>query len=146
MTKNKGFTLLETLIVLGLVSLMFGFGALKLQPVNAASQERHFWQGLQQNWQASQTRAQGDNKGTEINYMPTANQIRFKWRDKKYNTHYSDVVVPSTIQVVSFAPLKMLANGYVKAGTQKFHSTLTNKNYVMKIQLAWGGFYVEVAQ
>ncbi|WP_137597499.1 prepilin-type N-terminal cleavage/methylation domain-containing protein [Paucilactobacillus kaifaensis] len=144
MNKNKGFTLLETLIVLGLVSLMFGFGAVQLRQVAAASQERHFWQSLRQNWQASQVRARGNDKGTDINYLPSRRAIRFSWTDQHIIPRHNDVVIPKTIQVISFAKLKMLPNGYVKARTQKFRSNLTNQNYDMKIQLAWGGFYVEI--
>lgn len=144
MTKNRGFTLLETLIVLGLVSLIFGFGAIQLDQAHAASQERHFWQNLQQNWQASQVRARGINKGTEITYLPSQHVIRFNWTDQHISPQHRDVTIPQSIQVVSFAKLQMLSNGYVKARTQKFRSNLTNQNYDMKIQLAWGGFYVEI--
>lgn len=143
MTKTKGFTLLETLIVLGMVSLMFGFGMMQIKQVNAASQERHFWQSLRQNWQASQVRARGNNKGTDINYLPSRRVIRFSWTDQRIIPRHNDVIIPQTIQIVSFAKLRMLPNGYVKARTQKFYSDLTNQNYDMKIQLAWGGFYVE---
>ncbi|WP_225349639.1 type II secretion system protein [Paucilactobacillus wasatchensis] len=144
MIKQKGFTLLETLIVLGLISLTFSFGTLQLRQIRDASNERHFWQALQQEWQVSQTRAQGDNNGTDIVYLAGPQIIRFKWRAADYTTHYNDVAIPVTIKVVSFAPLKMLANGYVKAQTQKFRSMLTNQTYDMKVQLAWGGYYVAV--
>jgi competence protein ComGD len=140
MTRQAAFTLIESVIVLGLICVVVSFGSIKLTAMTQADREKQFWRQLDQNWQASKVRAENNQQETEIKHLNGV--IRFRWIEN-YRSQYSDVTIPSTIQVVQFKKLKMLANGYVKAGTQKFYSTRTKRNYEMKIQLAWGNYYVE---
>ncbi|WP_235778187.1 hypothetical protein [Paucilactobacillus suebicus] len=106
--------------------------------------ERHFWQEMKQNWQASQSRAQCGIGATSIDYQPTDNSILFKWSEYRRvkKTYHERIKIPSTIKVISFKKLVMMPNGYVQAGTQKFYSSTYHKQYKMKVQFAWGGFYV----
>lgn len=141
MGRRNAFTLLETLLVLTLVTLMISFGTVSMKRTAQLSAERHFWQEMKQNWQASQARAQTNVGATNIKYINQA--IRFSWVDiRNKHQYHNDIAIPATISVVSFKPLQMLPNGYVQAGTETFHSSLTGKDYSMKVQFAWGGYYV----
>lgn len=139
-TSRLAYTLVETLIVLGIVGGLFLLGGLKVQPLLQKNAEQVFWQELKDNWQLSETRAKSKQIGTSIRNV--GNQyIRFESIDGNTRLR-KDVTVPATLKIRYFGEVNMHQNGYVKPGTQRFYSTLTGKNYAMKIQLAWGGYYV----
>jgi len=143
MNKRNGFTLIETLIVLALVALMFTFGTMKLNSFREASDEKHFWMQLERAWQQSQARAQNSGKPTAIKLSANKEQLLFHARDRNGNDDDNDIQIPKTIEVRAFKAITMHQNGYVKPQTAKFYSRRTNKMYLMKIQLAYGGYYIE---
>lgn len=136
-----GFTLIESVLVLGLVALMMSFGTIYGHHVTQVNAERQFWQELEQNWHASQVRAREGSSAINIRYVNGA--IRFQWCDISNQRLYrEDVTIPATISVGNFKKLQMMPNGYVQAGTQRFTSSLTHKTYLMKVQLGWGGYRI----
>ncbi|MGO2299047.1 competence type IV pilus minor pilin ComGD [Paucilactobacillus nenjiangensis] len=143
MAKQNGFTMIETVIVLALIALMFVFGTMKLGDLKAASDERRFWTQLERSWQQSQSRAQNHGKPTTIRQSKNQTEILFRSHNRRNDDDNRDVKVPKTIIIKKFDEITMLQNGYVKATTEKFYSTRTHKEYSMKVQLAWGGYYID---
>ncbi|KRL28564.1 hypothetical protein FD27_GL001562 [Limosilactobacillus frumenti DSM 13145] len=135
---KAGFTVVETIIVLGIVAIIVMFSVPGVSQSCAYHKEQLFWSELRQNWRAAQLRARDERQVTQIEYEQDGNQIIFTAGSKQDVVH-----LPGTIQVIRFEPFQMHENGYVKPQTQEFKSSLTGRHYLMRIQLAWGGYHVE---
>lgn len=138
--KRGGFTLLETLVVLAIVTMLFCL----ITPFASRSQqkaaEQQFWSDLRIQWQAAQTRAKVDHQITFIEPQDQSKMIQFSWVDREY--HHATVKIPSTLVLDHFPSIKMLETGFVSPQTARFHSTLNHHKYEMRIQLGWGGYHV----
>lgn len=135
---RSGFTILETVIVLGIVAILVMFSVPSISKSQAHHQEQLFWSELRQNWRNAQLQARNARQTTNIQYDQTTKRITFATA-----LTANSVQVPGTLRVVKFTSFQMHANGYVKPQTQEFASTLTGRRYLMRIQLAWGGYHVE---
>ena len=135
---RSGFTVIETVIVMGLVAIIVAFLIPGIANRRAYQQEQFFWNQLRQDWRSAQLRARTERVTTVIRYDQATNQINFV-----SSGTYDSLDVPSTLKVVRFVPFSMHENGYVKPQTQEFCSTLTKRRYLMRIQLAWGGYHIE---
>lgn len=135
---KAGFTVLETIIVLAIVAIIVTFSVPEISRSRAYHEEQFFWSELRQNWRAAQLRARHERQVTKIEYEQTSNQIVFMAGQKQDVVH-----LPGTLKVIRFDQFQMHENGYVKPQTQEFKSSLTGCRYLMRIQLAWGGYHVE---
>lgn len=135
---KTGFTVLETVIVLGIVTVLVIFSVPGISQCRAYNEEQLFWSELRQNWRTAQLRARNERQVTQVEYEQSSNQIVFVADQKR-----DAVQLPGTLKVIRFEPFQMHANGYVKPQTQEFKSSLTECRYLMRIQLAWGGYHVE---
>lgn len=143
MNKRAGFTLIESVIVLGLVALILSFGTVYSRRVAQVNAERAFWQSLKQNWQMSRAQVRAGKSGA-VRIFYVQNGIRFKSIDIQSGArHVAQVPLPRTIRVQNFREIKMDTTGYVAPCTQRFVSSLTHQTYAMKIQLGWGGYHIE---
>lgn len=136
----KAFTLLESLVVLAIITMLF---LLILPPANRskqASAEWQFWSDLRVQWQAAQARAKVAHRSTTVVYEPDSHRFEFFWLTSHRQTE--SVAVPSTLVVDSYPRIQILTNGYVRPQTIRLHSTLTNQQYQIRVQLGWGGYHV----
>lgn len=136
--KQNGFTALETIIVLGIVTLVIGI-TISL-PIKSRQRmaEEHFWSSLRQEWRQAQVRALTKHQVTWISYNQNTNAIDFRWvAGKDY------VSLPSTLKVKWFERFMITDTGYTRARTECFQSDIDQQLYLLKIQLAWGGYRIE---
>lgn len=136
--KKPAFTMLEAVIVLGIVALVVGLTMPAMTRDRQAMAEEQFWRNLRHNWRQAQLRAELNQQSTQIKYNVVAQTVEFDWASGQ-----KQVAIPATIKVFRFPKLKMAADGYIKAQTQVFYSELDQHYYLMKIQLAWGGYRIE---
>lgn len=141
MVRQSAFTLLESVIVLGLVSVMVAFGAINLRESTENNRERYFWQQMKENWQEAQVRSENNNTQTTIDKYPDG--IRFHWMDLKKGPQDNYIKIPTTLSVKSFPTVIVRPNGYAKANSEIFYSKKHNKTYFMRVQLGWGGYDLE---
>ncbi|MBD5806441.1 type II secretion system protein [Limosilactobacillus walteri] len=138
MIRRKGFTFLETIIVLGIAALIL---TITIPPFTRSQQimmEERFWRLFRREWRQAQLRAEIDQQLTIIRYNKVGGTIYFRW-----SNGCNEVVIPATLRVVSFGEVVISPTGYTKARTQVFQSNINHHLFLMKIQLAWGGYRIE---
>lgn len=138
MRKLVAFTSVEMIVVLGLVTAIYLMLAPSFQPSRQAIVEQEFWHGMRQNWRAAQVAAQVRHQPTLIDYCPETQRIRFTRDD-----HRTYLDIPPTLKVVPFDMIVIDGTGYTAPRTIRFKSRRRHCCYLMKIQLAWGGYRLE---
>lgn len=141
---RAAFTLLETVIVLAIVAFLMLMTLPSAEHSKQKIAERQFWSDLRTQWQAAQTRAKVKHQITFIEPQDESKIIDFYWVDENGDATVSQAYVklPPTLVLDSFPDTRMNENGFVNPATARFHSTLDNKKYEMRIQLGWGGFHI----
>ncbi|HLR92474.1 MAG TPA: competence type IV pilus minor pilin ComGD [Atopostipes sp.] len=86
--KEEGFTLLETLFVLTILSAFFLFPALSIDEVIESTQIDLFFRELTSKVTQMQTHAVLNGEMTEIEFVPELNTIRFYVRETDEEDHY----------------------------------------------------------
>lgn len=136
--RKTAFTMVEALVVLGLTALIIGIAAPSLTQSKRVMAEQQFWRLLRRNWRQAQMRAELNHQATRIEHNSTAATIDFYWPGG-----IQQVKIPGTLKVRRFNNLRLTADGYMRAQTQFFYSDIDRCFYLMKIQLAWGGYRIE---
>ena len=140
--KKEAFTMLETIIVLILSVVIITFSFPNLMRSRQVVAEHEFWNDFRQSWQAAQVRSKTKHIETMVTFDPVSYQIEFDWRDQQKLVK-GKLDIPETILVRKFDDFKMHENGYTKPRTQYFQSSINWRRYLMRIQLAWGGYRIE---
>lgn len=138
MNKKRAFTVAEMLVVLGIICMLFALATPPFIKNRQLMAEDQFWHALRQEWRNAQVEAQLNHRETTIKYEKQSRQIIFTRLGKQ-----KMVAVPSTITVKPFGIIGMHGNGYVRPRTLAFYSAARHQRYLMKIQLAWGGYRLE---
>lgn len=138
---RSAFTLLEMIIVLGIVALTMLIGWPSMQRTIQKNEERQFWQTFRQAWQAAQVRSKTSNESTHVFYLKSPSQVVFSWASGTEHVN-----VPGTLSVRRFNDIEMKKTGYVSPQTEEFVSTLDNTDYQIRIRLAWGSYHVQATK
>lgn len=138
MTRRLAFTSVEMIVVLGLVAAIYLMLAPNFQPSRQAIAEQQFWHGLRQNWRAAQVAAQVRHQPTIVDDCSETHRIKFERGE-----HLTYLDIPPTLEVESFDMFVIDDTGYTAPRTIRFKSRRQHCCYLMKIQLAWGGYRLE---
>lgn len=136
----NAFTLLESLVVLAIITMLFLLIVPTANRSKQASDERQFWSDLRVQWQAAQARAKVAHQSTSVAYEPDSHRFVFSWLASHRQAESVDV--PPTLVVDFYPRIQIFANGYVRPQTIRLHSTLTKQQYQIRVQLGWGGYHV----
>ncbi|MGM9891960.1 type II secretion system protein [Limosilactobacillus sp.] len=138
MKRRAAFTMIEMVIVLGLVTLVVCLTGPQMKRSQQCVAEQEFWHSFRQEWHCAQTQAQLSRQSTIITYEVDENAIVFK------NHQYRHLVtLPNSLQVRKFRPLEMRADGYLEPGSRRFYSRAQHCWYRLVIQMARGEFDVK---
>lgn len=138
MRSMRAFTSIEMIVVLGMVVVIYCLLSPSFKPSRQAIVEQEFWHGMRQEWRAAQAAAQVHHQATEIDYHPASQQIEFGRAGK-----ITRLAIPSTLKVDCFGRFVIDDSGYTAPQTMRFTSRREHCSYLMKIQLAWGGYRLE---
>ncbi|MGM9907746.1 hypothetical protein [Limosilactobacillus sp.] len=140
MRGQRAFTSVEMIVVLGLVVTIYLVLAPTFQPSRQAIAEQQFWHELRQDWRAAQVGAQVHHQSTVIDYYSDTKQLVFQ-----RNGHRTLLNIPPTIALdeEKFNAFIIDDTGYTAPQTIGFKSRLQHCKYLMKVQLAWGGYRLE---
>ncbi|MDF4006733.1 prepilin-type N-terminal cleavage/methylation domain-containing protein [Limosilactobacillus fermentum] len=144
-SQRRAFTMVEVVIVLAISALVIVTTTIPYQKRNAELSEEQFWRDVKQRWQEAQTRARVEGKATFI-YLTSRSkrEIRFEYHTDSGKKVTEEVLLPKQLHVASNEDMvKIYKNGYVSPRTWSFVSKATMTNYDMKIQMGWGGYYVQ---
>ncbi|MFR0771744.1 MAG: hypothetical protein ACLSH6_07740 [Limosilactobacillus pontis] len=138
MRSMRAFTSIEMIVVLGMVVVIYCLLGPSFNPSRQAIVEQEFWHGMRQEWRAAQVAAQVHHQTTVIDYHPASQQIEFDRTGK-----ITRLAIPSTLKVDRFGRFVIDDSGYTAPQTMRFTSRREHCFYLMKIQLAWGGYRLE---
>ncbi|MBB1079840.1 type II secretion system protein [Limosilactobacillus sp. STM2_1] len=136
--KRTGFTFFETIIVLGITALILTVTIPSFTRSRQVMAEERFWRLFRREWRQAQLRAEVSQQLTVIRYNKVGETMYFRWSDG-----CNEIVIPATLRVRSFSEVVISPTGYTRARTQVFQSAINHHLFLMKIQLAWGGYRVE---
>ena len=134
--KKGGFTLIESIIVLGLVALSFTICWPHFSYNWDQFRQEQFFRRLKTEWQLAQTNARTNHSKTRISFSD--NCIYFD--SQRYHHHLK---MPPKLKLRDHMNVTMHADGYVHPCTWEFCSELDRHVYYMRIQMAWGGYRIE---
>lgn len=138
MRKAGAFTVLEMVLVLGLVVVIMWIMGPQFGQGKQCMAEDRFWQSFRQEWQLAQMRVQLYHLPTTISYSSMTNSVDFT-----SDNHNRSVSLPSSLRLTAFTPIEMKADGYVCPGNRCFYSRARECRYRLVIQMARGEFDVE---
>ncbi|WP_302116818.1 hypothetical protein [uncultured Limosilactobacillus sp.] len=136
--KEKAFTFLESIIVLGVAALLVLITIPNFTKGQQIMAEARFWRLLRYEWRRAQLRAEVDHQYIVIRYNKVGATLYFRGNDG-----IREIEIPQTLKVICFNEVTISPTGYTRARTQIFKSTVNDRLYRMKIQLAWGGYRLE---
>lgn len=134
--------MLESMIALALTALIITFTFPSVTRNHQITAERQFWNSFRQEWREAQVRAKVNHEETAVTYHATDEQIEFSWWQGERPCR-RQLNIPETLLVRKFEDFKMHENGYTRPRTQEFQSSINQRTYLMRIQLAWGGYHIE---
>lgn len=136
--KRPGFTLIEMVVVLGIISLLGLLIVPRVSNRYVQWEHQRFWKELRQEWQFAQVSAVERHQITEIYYDPQRRELVFLAQN---NRHL--LKVPRKLYVEKIKSTVMKSNGYIRPDTWYFVDQLNHQKIQMKIQLAGGGYRIE---
>ncbi len=161
--RRRGFTLVESLVVLGIISSLLILSMLTSQSLSHKSPrvERTFWHALNSNWQEARYAAKYRGQHTYIEFY--ASRVVFRnGGDEKFNT----IIYPKTLTFLGLEkpkrdmPIKKAVPDHTDSGkplltvhvyadshadpqTLLFRSKLKNGNRKLTVQMGWGLYRLE---
>lgn len=134
--KRAGFTLLESMLVLLLITISFTISWPHFTHNWDQFRQDQFFRRLKSEWQLAQSNAKDHHEATQISFLN--DRIHFD------NEHYHHCLnLPKNLKVRDHTDLTMHADGYVRPCTWEFCSELDHHVYYMRVQMAWGGYRIE---
>ncbi|AVL00219.1 prepilin-type N-terminal cleavage/methylation domain-containing protein [Pediococcus inopinatus] len=139
---KRGFTLIESLVVLTVVSLLLSAGTVSFKRVLAKQQEKEFWVTFDREWKKYEQFANLEGVVTYISFDKSRNKVSFRPL-KTFDKKSCEVKLPVTLSLFSNREVKIGSDGYVKPQTIAFSSDLDKCTYRMTVQLGWGVYHVK---
>ncbi|MDV7695155.1 hypothetical protein A7K95_10090 [Pediococcus parvulus] len=138
---KNGFTLVETLVVLTIVTILLSIGHFTLKRVMAQQQEKQFWAKFDDDWKKYEQFANFEGVVTYISFDKTRRKVKFTPL-KAFEKENSEIELPKTLSLFTNQEVKIGSNGYVKPQTIGFQSEANKCTYRLRIQLGWGVYHV----
>ncbi|MGX7107669.1 competence type IV pilus minor pilin ComGD [Hutsoniella sourekii] len=137
---SKGFTLIESLLVLALISLALVFFSWRSWPgLEASLDQRLFFDQLQSQLQLAQEEAILQETAVTVGFWPQAQEIRIQ--SQKQGQGLQRLAVPDSLQLVTSHQLVYRATGRASGAlTVYFQDLIQDRPVRLKIQLANGQF------
>ncbi|MFT9268670.1 MAG: prepilin-type N-terminal cleavage/methylation domain-containing protein [Liquorilactobacillus nagelii] len=135
--KNRGFTLIEMLVVLALMGVLL---IISIRPANKTTdnyQEKIFWQELQHAW---------NNQITTVTQQKSTGKVEFnQGKVIFYVNSYKNMVIkiPATLEIYRGYRFHINSTGQTNGGTVVFNSTDRQRRFYLVVQLGWGKYYVK---
>ncbi|EKK20934.1 hypothetical protein B808_1248 [Fructilactobacillus florum 8D] len=141
--KRKGFTLLESLVVISITSLilltlLWGTRVFNRQ-INS---EPRFWQSFAVAWNQTLVTAKIQQTPAWVTLAPHQAVCFETYLHQRLIKH--EVRVPTGLSVTSWHEIKISKNGTVSPQTITWRSEASRRWILQKIQLGWGCYHNEI--
>ena len=131
--KRRAFTLLESVIVLAIVTLILVMTSPAMKKSRQAAAERQFFTHLRLCWDLEVNWARANHQ-----------QIVIKKRGRQMIVGHKVLTIPPTLSANSgFGDLDVSANGFTSPQTRALYSSIDRGVYLFKIQMGWGGYRID---
>ncbi|GEL16049.1 hypothetical protein PCE01_18510 [Pediococcus cellicola] len=134
--------MVETLVVLGIATLLISTSGLSFKKTIAWQQEQAFWSNFDTEWKQYERFANLDGTITYITFNHKSGTVSFNPL-KVFHKDAHSVKIPDSLQLYSDHEVKIGSDGYVKPQTISFHSDRDDSIYRLTIQLGWGVYHVK---
>ncbi|KRK59085.1 prepilin-type N-terminal cleavage/methylation domain-containing protein [Lentilactobacillus hilgardii] len=142
MTGRKGFTVLELIIYLGIVSCVLLINLVLISFIKGNHIEnRLFWHSFQECWTQAQQTARVNHCKYEVMIETESQQVVFKPYHPKIRKQV--LKCPNGLVPHNARHLFINSNGYASPTTIYWQSKSGKEIYLQKIQLGWSGFRIE---
>lgn len=135
--KINGFTLVEMLIVLGLVASLLIIIIKPAQRMIANYQERLFWNNLKYTW---------NREFTVLSHRQQKGVVKFELQQVVFwegNRQVEIVKLPASLLVYSFKQVTINETGQTSGQKVRINSIDNKRHYQIVIQVGWGKYYVK---
>lgn len=134
---NKAFSLVETMVVLLIVSLLMLLSWIPQTDFFKRYQEEQFWQTFRQNWTYTITRSRESSSDARVAFYGKYVLFKVNLTEKQIRLNY-----PTTLSLLGGQKNEDISgSGATQAQSVRLHSSLDNTNYDIKFQLGYGGQY-----
>ncbi|USS86786.1 hypothetical protein [Fructilactobacillus cliffordii] len=141
-SNRQGFTLLESLIVLGLTTLTLVTLSVGVRWFNEANvTETAFWHDFANTWNRTLVLARQNQTPATVTFLPN-DQVIFRSYNHG-NQFQKRVSLPSGLSPVRWYEVKITDQGYVKPQTLRWLSNASHTEIWQKFQLGWGSYVNE---
>jgi prepilin-type N-terminal cleavage/methylation domain-containing protein len=135
--KKRGFTLLETSVVLGLMTIILVIGWDVNLGFSQKYQEDQFWQAFRQNWSYMILKGRQEHERSRACFFPKYVLFKINMTEQIIRLEY-----PKTMKLVGGqCDETVSSSGVAQAQTVRISSTLPVKYYDVKFQVGYGGQY-----
>ncbi|AYM03486.1 prepilin-type N-terminal cleavage/methylation domain-containing protein [Levilactobacillus brevis] len=143
--RSRGFTLLETLLVLVIVTGLTTLVSFQGTPHRALMTERAFWPAWQRMWTAGRQRARQQRVQLVAEVQSSQHQVVLV--TAKTAQVVGRLRIPPTLQLQGDSGRWLIyTSGASKAQTLRWYSTVSHQYLKQTFQLGGGIFYVAVDQ
>ena len=133
---KEAFTLLETSVVLGLISILLALGWNLNLNFSCKYQEEQFWQAFRQHWSYTILKTRQTHTSSRVSFDEDC--VKFKVQMKKIII----LKYPKTLGLSGVTRNEDIsASGVTQAQTVRLKSTLKPTYYDIKFQVGYGGQY-----
>lgn len=146
LARRGGFTLLETVVVLGLLTTTALIAVVRFPTrQRQLNDETAFWQRLDVLWKRNVLIASTTGQRRMVDFLPTEHMVQFS--DRHGTTAARELVrlkLPATLHVLGVKNIPIYKNGHPGLAVVKFASDLTpNKTKRFSPLMGWGAYRVE---
>jgi competence protein ComGD len=134
--RKRGFTLAESVIVLGLIAMSFTICWPYFSCNWDQFRQDQFFRHFRTEWQLAQSNAKTRHFETRISFSDDC--VHFSGQN-----YHHDLQMPPKLKLRDHKNVTMHSDGYVRPCTWEFCSELDKHVYYMRIQMAWGGYRIE---
>ncbi|ANK59932.1 prepilin-type N-terminal cleavage/methylation domain-containing protein [Loigolactobacillus backii] len=134
MISHRGFTLIETVIVLAMTSLCITFPASQLRPFYYHRAETIFLNQFDQAWHYSLIKSAVERDRVQVSI--TQKQVLFRGKDSGWS---HQIILPETMRALP-QQFSLSNQGHVSPVKITFHSDYFKNNTVLKPQMGWGSY------
>ena len=138
--RRPAFTLVEMLLVLGIVAASFWLVTPRAIRGYQVWEQQRFFKQLEQQWQAAAVHARVSQRASSVKVLFDSRQICFIWHSA-HHMQRKDLAVPGSLTLVTPGKIgwKLQTDGYTTPGTIGFIDRQTGARYEVRIQM--GGAY-----
>ncbi|RRK09544.1 prepilin-type N-terminal cleavage/methylation domain-containing protein [Lactiplantibacillus garii] len=140
-----GFTLIETVVVLGLLGTLLVIGVERFPTrQRQLNDEKMFWQRLDILWKEQALIASTTGIQQVVNFSPFWREVVFVTNQKQHASRTTRLPLPKTMTIQGKETIPIYKNGHPQPATVIFRSQLRpHQKQKFRVLMGWGEYQVD---